>query len=47
MTPQQGVLAVRHARRLWNDETRVGTYAAIVLVTIFVGWPLWRLWRRR
>jgi hypothetical protein len=44
---QQGVVALQHARRLWEDETKVGTYVAVLLVVIFVGWPLVRLWRRR
>jgi hypothetical protein len=47
MHPKQSVEAVRQAYRLWNDETTVGTVVAVVLVAIFVGWPLFRTYRRR
>lgn len=46
MNAQQGVVALQHARRLWEDETKVGTYVAALLVVIFLGWPLFRLWKQ-
>jgi hypothetical protein len=39
------VEAARAAYRLWNDETTIGTVAAIVLVVAFLGWPLFQAWR--
>jgi hypothetical protein len=45
MNAQQGVVALRHARRMWQDETRVGTYIAVLLVAIFVGWPAYSFWK--
>lgn len=39
------VEAVRAAYRLWNDDTRIGTIIAVVLVVVFLGWPLFRYWR--
>jgi hypothetical protein len=45
MNPRQSVEAVREAARLWQDETRVGSVVAVVLVLVFVGWPLYRFYR--
>jgi hypothetical protein len=41
----QHVEAARHAWRLWNDETVVGSIAALVLVAVFFGPVLRRVWR--
>lgn len=43
MHPKQSVEAVQEARRLWGDDTTSGTVAAVILLVIFVGWPLYRL----
>jgi hypothetical protein len=45
MNAQQGVEALRHARRLWRSDDRIETYAAILLVAIFLGWPTYRAWK--
>lgn len=45
MHPKQAVEAVQQARRLWNDETTIGSVAAVVLVGIFIGWPAYRFWK--
>lgn len=45
MHPKQAVEAVQQARRLWNDETIIGSVAAVVLVAIFLGWPAYRFWK--
>jgi hypothetical protein len=38
--------ATRAAYRLWRDDSRIGTVAAIILVVLFVGWPLYRIWKQ-
>jgi len=43
MHPKQIVEAIQHAARLWQDETKVGSIAAAVLVLVFVGWPAYRM----
>jgi len=45
MHPKQSVDALRIARRLWSDDTTIGTLAAVVLVAVFVLWPLYRLYQ--
>lgn len=45
MNPRQIVEAIQHAAQLWQDETKVGSIAAVVLVAAFVGWPAYRLWK--
>lgn len=39
------VEAARAAHRLWKSDSRLGTFAAVVLLLAFVGWPLFRFWR--
>jgi hypothetical protein len=39
------VEAARAAYRLWDDDSTAGTVAAVLLVVVFLGWPLFRYWR--
>jgi hypothetical protein len=45
MHPRQSVEAFQQARRLWRDETTIGTVAAVALVLAFVAWPAYRFWK--
>jgi hypothetical protein len=45
MNAQQGIKALRQAQRLWQSDDRFETYAAILLVVIFLGWPTYRAWK--
>jgi hypothetical protein len=44
MHPTQTAEAVQSARRLWSDDTVVGTLAAVALVALFVLWPAYRFY---
>ena len=37
--------AARQAWRLWNDDTRSGSLAAVVLVIVFLGPVVYQLWK--
>lgn len=39
------VEAARAAYRLWDDDSTLGTVAAVLLVVVFLGWPLFQYWR--
>jgi len=45
MHPRQSVEALQSARRLWSDDTTIGTLAAVVLVAVFVLWPVYRFYK--
>jgi len=42
---KQQVQAARQAWRLWNDDTRSGSLAAVVLVIVFIGPVAYQLWK--
>jgi len=37
--------AARAAYRLWGSDSRLGSVAAVIIVAVFIGWPLLRFWR--
>ena len=39
------VEAARQAWKLWNDDTRSGSLAAVVLVIVFIGPVAYQLWK--
>jgi len=45
MHPKQSVEALQSARRLWSDDTTIGTLAAVGLVVLFVAWPVYRVYK--
>lgn len=42
---RQRVEAARQAWKLWNDDTRSGSLAAVVLVIVFLGPVVYQLWK--